>query len=416
MTTEQVDVLVIGAGPSGSVAASIINKAGYKVKIVEKEQFPRFVIGESLLPKCMEALDAAGFLPAVKAHGFQEKYGAKFVNTAGQVMDFNFSDQFTEGWKWTWQVKRAELDTLLATEVEKMGVPVEYKTTVTDIKFGEGGSSATTLTTPTGETKQVQAKFIVDGSGYGRVIPRMFGMERPSNLPPRKTLFTHIRDTRRNNYVEPNRILIVDHAPGVWAWCIPFSDGITSCGFVSEPGFFDAFTGTPEEQLRAIIASDPNIAERFEGCEFLFEPRTIQSWSATCDRFYGDGFVLTGNVTEFLDPVFSSGVTLAVTSSRMAADLVVRQLNGEKVDWQKEYMDVMMMGVDTFRTYVMAWYDGRLQKIFFNDYRPADVVNKICSVLAGYVWDEKNEYVKDSENQVNRLVRLIELSKQIEAQ
>lgn len=416
MTTEQVDVLVIGAGPSGSVAASIINKAGYKVKIVEKEQFPRFVIGESLLPKCMEALDAAGFLPAVKAHGFQEKYGAKFVNTAGQVMDFNFSDQFTEGWKWTWQVKRAELDTLLATEVEKMGVPVEYKTTVTDIKFGEGGSSTTTMTTAAGETKQVQAKFIVDGSGYGRVIPRMFGMERPSNLPPRKTLFTHIRDTRRNNYVEPNRILIVDHAPGVWAWCIPFSDGITSCGFVSEPGFFDAFTGTPEEQLRAIIASDPNIAERFEGCEFVFEPRTIQSWSATCDRFYGDGFVLTGNVTEFLDPVFSSGVTLAVTSSRMAADLVVSQLNGEKVDWQKEYMDVMMMGVDTFRTYVMAWYDGRLQKIFFNDYRPADVVNKICSVLAGYVWDEKNEYVKDSENQVNRLVRLIELSKQIEAQ
>lgn len=415
MTTEQVDVLVIGAGPSGSVAASIINKAGYKVKIVEKEQFPRFVIGESLLPKCMEALDAAGFLPAVKAHGFQEKYGAKFVNTSGQVMDFNFSDQFTEGWKWTWQVKRAELDTLLATEVEKMGVPVEYKTTVTDIKFGEGGSSTTTLTTPTGETKQVQAKFIVDGSGYGRVIPRMFGMERPSNLPPRKTLFTHIRDTRRNNYVEPNRILIVDHAPGVWAWCIPFSDGITSCGFVSEPGFFDTFTGTPEEQLRAIIASDPNIAERFEGCEFVFEPRTIQSWSATCDKFYGDGFVLTGNVTEFLDPVFSSGVTLAVTSSRMAADLVVRQLNGEKVDWQKEYMDVMMMGVDTFRTYVMAWYDGRLQKIFFNDYRPSDVVNKICSVLAGYVWDEKNEYVKDSENQVNRLVRMIGLSKQISA-
>lgn len=415
MITEQVDVLVIGAGPSGSVAASIINKAGYKVKIVEKEQFPRFVIGESLLPKCMEALDAAGFLPAVKAHGFQEKFGAKFVNTSGQIMDFNFSDQFTEGWSWTWQVKRAEFDTLLATEVEKMGVPVEYKTTVTDIKFGEGGSSTTTLLTPSGETKLVQAKFIVDGSGYGRVIPRMFGMERPSNLPPRKTLFTHIRDTRRHNYVEPNRILIVDHAPGVWAWCIPFSDGITSCGFVSEPGFFDAFTGTPEEQLRAIIASDPNIAERFEGCEFVFEPRTIQSWSATCDRFYGDGFVLTGNVTEFLDPVFSSGVTLAVTSSRMAADLVVKQLNGEKVDWQKEYMDVMMMGVDTFRTYVMAWYDGRLQQIFFNDYRPADVVNKICSVLAGYVWDEKNEYVKDSENQVNRLIRMIGLSKQITA-
>ena len=413
MTTEQVDVLVIGAGPSGSVAASIINKAGYKVKIVERDTFPRFQIGESLLPKCMDALDAAGFLPAVRAHGFQEKFGAKFVNDKGQIMDFNFSDQFTEGWSWTWQVKRADFDKLLADTVQDMGVAVEYQTTVTSIDFGKDKSTIT-VTTPDGETKQIQARFIVDGSGYGRVIPRMLNMEKPSDLPSRKTLFTHIRDVRRHDYTEPNRILIVDHAPGVWAWCIPFSDGITSCGFVTEPSFFDQFSGTPEEQLRAIIATNPNIAERFEDCEFLFEPRTLQSWSATCDKFYGEGFVLTGNVTEFLDPVFSSGVTLAVTSSRMAADLVVRHLNGETVDWQKDYMDVMMMGVNTFRTYVMAWYDGRLQQIFFNDYRPHDVVQKVCSVLAGYVWDENNPYVKDSENQVNRLVRMIGLSKQIE--
>ena len=102
MNIEQTDVLVIGAGPSGTVAASIINKAGYKVKIVEKEQFPRFVIGESLLPRCMEALEEAGFLPALKAKGFQEKFGAKFINSQKEVMDFNFSDQHTEGWKWTW--------------------------------------------------------------------------------------------------------------------------------------------------------------------------------------------------------------------------------------------------------------------------------------------------------------------------
>jgi flavin-dependent dehydrogenase len=412
MTTEKVDVLIIGAGPSGTVAASIINKAGYKVKIVEKEQFPRFVIGESLLPRCMEALDEAGFLPAIKAKGFQEKFGAKFVNSSQQVMDFNFSDQFTKGWTWTWQVKRADFDQILADGVVKMGIPVEYKTTVTKIEF-QGSDSVTTVTCPDGTDKQIEARFIVDGSGYGRVIPKMFDMERPSTLPSRKTLFTHIHDIRRNNYVEPNRILIVDHKPGIWIWCIPFSDGTTSCGFVGEPGFFDDFTGTPEEQLRAIIATEPNIAERFEGCEFLFEPRVLQSWSATCDRFYGDGFVLTGNVTEFLDPVFSSGVTLAVSSSQMAAHLVVRHLKGESIDWKKEYMDEMMVGVDAFRTYVMAWYDGNLQKIFFNEYRPKDVVDKICSVLAGYVWDRSNPYVMDSQNQVNRLVRLISLDKEI---
>ncbi|MCW3125492.1 MAG: pyridine nucleotide-disulfide oxidoreductase [Bacteroidetes bacterium] len=414
MSVEQVDVLVIGAGPSGTVAASIINKAGYKVKIVEKMQFPRFVIGESLLPKCMEPLEEAGFLPYIQAKGFQEKFGAKFVNADKQIMDFNFSDQFTKGWTHTWQVKRADFDHTLAMAVEEMGVAVEYQTTVTKIVF-EGTDSLTTVTKADGSEKQIKARFIVDGSGYGRVIPKMFGLERESNLPPRKALFTHIRDVRRldMNYTEPNRILIVDHSPGVWVWCIPFSDGITSCGFVAEPSFFDSFTGTPEEQLRAAIASDPNIAERFEGCEFMFEPRILQSWSSTCDSFYGDGFVLTGNVTEFLDPIFSSGVTLATVSAQRAAHLVIRQLQGEKVDWQKEYMDECMIGVNAFRTYVMAWYDGRLQKIFFNEQRPHDIVAKICSVLAGYVWDQNNPFVKDSEASVNRLIRLIELNKQI---
>ena len=105
MKQESVDVLVIGAGPAGTVAASIINKAGYRVKIVEKLKFPRFVIGESLLPRCMEALDEAGFLDAVKENGFQEKFGAKFVKN-GKVCDYFFADQFTKGWSWTWQVPR----------------------------------------------------------------------------------------------------------------------------------------------------------------------------------------------------------------------------------------------------------------------------------------------------------------------
>jgi flavin-dependent dehydrogenase len=409
---EQIDVLVIGAGPSGTVAASIINKAGYKVKIVEKEQFPRFVIGESLLPRCMEALDEAGFLPALKAQGFQEKFGAKFINSDKEVMDFNFSDQFTKGWSWTWQVKRADFDHTLAQEVQKMGVTVEYKTTVTDIQF-TGTDSVTTVRDADGDSKHIKARFIVDGSGYGRVIPRMFNMERPSDQPSRKALFTHIRDTRRMDYVEPNRILIVDHLPGVWIWCIPFSDGSTSVGVVSNPGFFEGFTGSPEEQLRAIIDTDVNVKERFEGCEFLFEPRILQSWSSSCDKFYGNGFVLTGNVTEFLDPVFSSGVTLAVSSSQLAAHLVVKQLAGQEVNWQSEYMDQMMIGINTFRTYVMSWYDGSLQKIFFNQERPEDNVKKICSVLAGYVWDLDNPFVKDSQTHVNRLVRMIDLNKKI---
>ena len=109
MKTEKVDVLVIGAGPAGSVAAAIVNKYGLNVKMVEKLKFPRFVIGESLLPRSMDAFEEAGFLPALKAKGFQEKFGAKFVR-GEEVCDFNFSDQHTKGWNWTWQVPREDFD------------------------------------------------------------------------------------------------------------------------------------------------------------------------------------------------------------------------------------------------------------------------------------------------------------------
>ena len=406
MNKEKVDVLVIGAGPSGTVAASIVNKAGYSVKIVEKLQFPRFVIGESLLPRCMEALTEAGFVDAVKEKGFQEKTGAKFVKN-GKICDYFFADQFTAGWNWTWQVPRAEFDKTLADTVEKLGVPVSYETTVTAISFN-GSDSVTTVEDKQGNKTEIAARFIIDGSGYGRVIPKLFNLDKPSTQPPRKALFTHTVDKKRLMADEPNRITIVVHEPGVWIWIIPFSNGITSLGFVGHPEFFKKYGGDNETQLRALIATQPYFSDRFKDVEFVFEPRVLESWSTTTDKFYGDGFVLTGNVTEFLDPIFSSGVTLATVSSQTAAHLVIKKLKGEAVDWEKEYMEPVMQGVNTFRAYVEAWYDGTLDTIFFADNPVQEIKNKICSVLAGYVWDMNNDFVKDAKTSVTKLARTIE--------
>jgi len=157
-----------------------------------------------------------------------------------------------------------------------------------------------------------------------------------------------------------------------------------------------------------LIASEPYLKERFKGVEFLFEPRVIQSYSISTDKFYGDGFVLTGNVTEFLDPVFSSGVTLASVSSQLAGHLVIRKLKGENIDWEKEYTEPMMQGVNTFRTYVEAWYDGTLDKIFFAEEQDLQIKGQICSVLAGYVWDLNNPYVKFHHNALYKLASMIE--------
>lgn len=402
------DVLVIGAGPAGTVAASIVNKAGFSVVLVEKEKFPRFVIGESLLPRAMDALNEAGFLPALKAKSFQEKFGAKFLR-GNESCDFNFSSQFTTGWNWTWQVPRADFDFVLATETAKMGVDVRFETEVQKITF-TGSQSATQVRDLNSNTEYIiKANFIIDASGYGRVIPRLFNLDRPSNLPPRKALFSHLTDKLRNEFDEPNRITVVVHKPGVWIWVIPFSNGLTSVGFVGEPKFFENLTGTNDEKLRKLINSEAHLKKRFANQIFAWEPKTLEGWSVTTDTFFGDGFVLTGNVTEFLDPIFSSGVTLAVASSQNAAHLVIRQLKGESVNWQKEFYEKTMQGVNTFRSYVMGWYNETLQDIFFAKEINEEFKNQICSVLAGYVWDETNPFVKKHDRILKSLSDVIKL-------
>ncbi len=406
MHSESTDVLVIGAGPAGSIAAAMIHKAGFKVRVVEKEKFPRFVIGESLLPRCMEVLEDADLLDTIKAKGFQEKFGAKFL-LGDKVSDFNFSEQFTDGWKWTWQVQRADFDTALIKAVEDRGVQVEFETTVTDIKIAEDETSVTTVQLKDGTTKTINARFIVDASGYGRVIPRMFKMEKPSNLDPRKAVFAHVEDKLRMNFDEPNRIIVIIYAPGTWVWIIPFSNGVTSLGFVGSFDFFNSVPGDLTQQFESLIQGNEYLKERFGDVSRVFEPRKLEAWSATTDKFFGKGFVLTGNVTEFLDPVFSSGVMFATVSSHTASKLVIRKLKGEKIDWDVDYTKFIQQGVDTFRTYVMAWYDGTLEKIFFADNPDLEVKRQICSVLAGYVWDQNNPFVKEHDTALDKTVRII---------
>ena len=324
MRTTNVDVLVIGAGPAGSIASSIINKAGYKVRIVEKEKFPRFVIGESLLPRVMDHLEEAGLLEAVKKAGFQEKFGAKFVR-GDEVCDFNFKDQFSKGWNWTWQVPRGHFDKILSETAASMGVDVQHEMAVKDIKF-HGTNSTITVVNKEGAEEQIEAKFIVDASGYGRVIPRMFGLDKPSNFDPRKTHFTHFKDLKRPEGIDGNRITVVVHQQRTWIWIIPFSNGITSVGFVADPQFFKDYPEDAVERMRGIINADIHTKERFGDAEMVFEPRTIEGYAISTKQLYGDGFVLCGNATEFLDPVFSSGVTFAMESGNKAAKLVIETL------------------------------------------------------------------------------------------
>jgi flavin-dependent dehydrogenase len=336
------------------------------------------------------------------------KTGAKFV-WGDKLCDFSFSQQHTKGYNHAYQVKRADFDKTLADTCESMGIPVHYETEVTDVVIHEDGSSTTTVKRKDGTTETINARFIVDGSGYGRVLPTLFGLNKPSTQYTRRALFCHMQDPNRHETTEPERIIIIVHNPTTWIWVIPFSDGTTSVGYVGSPEFFESYPGTLTEQFLAMLQAEPSLAIRFRDPQMVWEePRFLQGWSATTESFFGKGFVLTGNVTEFLDPVFSSGVTLASVSAQKAANLVVRHLQGGEVDWQREYMDYMQTGVDVFRTFVDGWYDGTLFKIFFAEGREEQMLNQICSVLAGYVWDTTNPFVKNSEKTVRTLARYLE--------
>ena len=407
MVNHKLDVLIIGAGPSGTSAAALIQRAGFSVTIVEKENFPRFVIGESLLPRSMDLLEEAGLLEAVQKQQYIVKPGAVFLR-GGDICTFKFSEQFTSGWDFTYQVPRDHFDHTLARAVEEMGVKILWEHAVEDLQFTDSGP-LTTVCGKNGEKSVIASRFVLDASGYGRVLPRLLDLDQPSDLPVRESLFTHVTRDSRPQGPEEGVIWICMLPDNAWLWIIPFSNGRTSVGVVAEPEFYDWLSGGPDEKLRAAFEMEENAARRLAKVDFVFPVKQIKGYSISVKRLFGDGYALLGNATEFLDPVFSSGVTLALESANCAAKVVIKQLKGESVDWQKEYADYLMAGVDTFRTYVNAFYDGRLPTIFFSPQQYPDIRNQICSVLAGYVWDKQDPYVTQHERAVSSLAKVAAL-------
>tara|TARA_R100000935_G_scaffold18241_2_gene35353 strand:+ start:939 stop:2195 length:1257 start_codon:yes stop_codon:yes gene_type:complete len=408
MKNIKTDVLVIGAGPSGCVASAYLQANNIDVLVVEKSKFPRFVIGESLLPRCMDHFEEVGLLDCLKAEGFEVKSGARFIK-GNKVCDFEFDKKFSPGWDWTWQVPRADFDHALTNELQRKGVSIYFEHEVVDVEFYMDGSSKTSLKDRNGVITVVEAKFVIDSSGHGRVLPRLLGLDKPSKIPKHSSLFTHVKDLRRPSSVEGTRITFDVINKDVWLWVIPFSNGITSLGFVGPTDYFEDFKGTTTEKLQQLMALSDFYNPRFKDIEYEFEPKMIKNISKSVTQLYGNGFALTGNSAEFLDPVFSSGVTFATESGLLAAKLAAKEITGEKVNWETDYKDYILSGVTVFSTYVSEWYTGNLQKIFFYDNISPSVKAQICSVLAGYVWDTTNPFVKNHHRLVKTLSKVIDL-------
>ncbi|WP_430614497.1 NAD(P)/FAD-dependent oxidoreductase [Flavobacterium sp. JP2137] len=412
MTTENVEILIVGAGPSGSVAAGYLHRQGIKVKVVEKTKFPRIVVGESLIPRVMDHFEEAGLMPALQAQNYEQKWGARFIR-GEEVCIFDFSEKFSKGWDWTWQVPRADFDLAVADELINMGIDLEFESEVMAVEF-DGTQSTTTIRDKDGQIKKVQAQFLIDASGYGRVLPRLLNLDEPSRLNPHSAIFTHIKDINRPEGREGTLISFDILETQVWLWVIPFSNGNTSVGIVGPTVFIeqlssDASTATA---LRNAIALSDYYIQRFGTLPFIFEPIKLSNYSKAVKQMYGQGYSLTGNSSEFLDPVFSSGVCFATESGMLSAKLALRQLRGEAVDWEVEYADYMKEGIAVFTTYIQEWYTGNLQELFYHKPENPDVKSKICAVLAGYVWDKENPFVLKHDKVIKNMAHLIKLEKE----
>lgn len=400
---ERRQVVVIGAGPSGAIAAALLKRKGHDVLIVERQHFPRFSIGESLLSHCLDFVEEAGMLEAVQAAGFQLKNGAAFA-WGEQYSAFDFGDTFSNGKPTTFQVQRADFDKLLADQAALQGVEIRYGETVTAVDV-ERSKPLLQVVREDASRYQIEADFILDASGYGRVLPRLLDLEAPSSFPVRQAVFTHVEDRIDCEGFEREKILITTHPTqrDIWFWTIPFSNGRCSVGVVAAAEQFAGHSQNLDQCLRSFIDQTPSLGRVLANAVWDTPARTIGGYSANVKTLYGPGFALLGNAAEFLDPVFSSGVTIAMRSASMAAAVLHRQLQGEAVDWQTEFAEPLKRGVDTFRCYVEGWYAGTFQDVIYHPDSSPQIRRMISAILAGYAWDERNPFVSEPKRRLRML-------------
>lgn len=405
MRIDRADVVIVGAGPAGSVAAALLRKSNRKVIVLEREQFPRFSIGESLLPQSMEYLEAAGMLREVVEAGFQYKNGAAFVRGA-KTTEFDFREKFGDGWATTYQVQRADFDYVLAKSARRQGADVRFQHEVTAIELSD--VPQLTVKSDQGESYLCQGKYILDASGFGRTLPRLLNLSIPSNFPARGAIFTHISDGTQAGAFDRNKILITVHPEhkDVWFWLIPFAGGRCSLGVVAKLEYLQTYPGDETTRLQNIIAEVPTLAGLLANATWDTPARQIVGYASNVSKLCGQGFALLGNAGEFLDPVFSSGVTIAFKSADLAVKCIEREYAGATVDWQTDYAQALKAGVDTFRCFVESWYAGRFQDVIFHPDPSPDVRRMICAILAGYAWDQSNPYVRESKRRLGTLEQL----------
>jgi flavin-dependent dehydrogenase len=381
------DILIIGGGPAGSSAAIVLAEKGYRVVVLEKARHPRFHIGESLLPANMPLLDRLGVAEKVRAVGM-EKWGAEFISHwDGRHQEFQFANAWDKTLPMAYQVRRSEFDEILVRRAAEQGAEVVEGCRVQDVEFLDGERVRVHALHDDGRVQSWEAAQLIDASGRDTFLGNRLKLKRRNKKHNSAAMYGHFTGARRDRGKRAGNITIYwfDHG---WLWFIPLADGTTSIGAVVWPHYFKTRVGPVREFFMSTIAQCPPLAERLSGATLISEVEATGNYSYACERSYGRNYLMIGDAFAFIDPVFSSGVMLAMNGGMAAAATVDVCCTdpGRAMSARKRFDRIMRHGPKQYSWFIYRVTNPTMREVFLGPRNVLRMEEALLSLLAGDVF------------------------------
>src|SRR5262245_2658754 len=363
MSTTNTDVVVIGGGPAGATVSTLLAQKGFKVELYERDHFPRFHIGESMIPNTFFPMERTGLLKKMKASHFTEKRSVQFISQSGRLSEpFFFWDNKPHESSQTWQVVRSEFDKLNLDHARENGVKVHEGARVLEVLF-EGKKAVGVRVKPENEPeREVRAKVVIDASGQSTLIIDRFGLREWDPKLKKAALWTYWKGARRDTGKDPGATLVIQTKDKAgWFWYIPQHDDIVSVGVVADHDYlFKRGTKDPEAVYFEEVARAPGLQPLIKDAKRCDIFRIQKEYTYRAKQAAGDGWCLVGDAFGFLDPLYSSGLLLAMTAGCMAADTIAEGIErGDTSEAQlRKWEKPFLQGMDRIRRLVCEYYDG----------------------------------------------------------